>query len=72
MLQFLSHGDLKYPAGADGALVKAFIRKTLAECETKLQPAAAATKEQPVLTEGAVFLHHGITCCLHLRSQKPC
>ena len=64
MLQFLSHGDLKYPAGADGALVKAFIRKTLAECETMLQPAAAAAKVQPVLTEGSVLLHRGVACCL--------
>ena len=64
MLQFLSHGDLKYPAGADGALVKAFIRKTLAECETMLQPAAAAAKVQPVLTAGSVLMHRGVACCL--------
>ena len=65
MLQFLSHGDLKYPAEADGALVKAFLRKTLEECDTKQPPAAATVKVQPVLTEGAATCSPVFPQCLH-------
>ena len=75
LLQFVSAADLKYPKGQDGATTKAFLRKTLSECETRAAHAAAAApatvKEPSGITEGKAL------CALlfimaFLLVQKPC
>ena len=75
MLQFVSAADLKYPKGQDGATTKAFLRKTLSECELKAaQGAAAATatvKEPSGLTEGRALCALPFIMAL-LFVQKPC
>ena len=61
MLQYIEHKDLSFPQGRGGALVKGFLKKTLAECA---EPVAAAPAKQVApagiaLTEGLFPLHFG-------------